>query len=616
MIPNDQKRIFRENAPRDNKNDFPNKDQPLLNLQLYQKPPPPPQKKQTNFPFMAPNPYDPLEYAKFIQQVGYQIAPQITKEYQININGVSGSHMTNAMIFEDALPMKNVSSTMSSIGERKTLFEYIRSILFPLGDGNDVPIEKQANNLLSHLKFMDMNPYSAHRFSRNPYKGLPFGFLLYRSCYPIRHDSRRVSTVCAQGSSGINVRIYRLTDNAYEANKTRLENIQDFDEWREVLFYNYIKEFIIKKNASPNFPIMYGYNITLKSGINFDELLKLKDVQRRTLPSQESRINGGVYSGKVIVCLTEAPNYNLLNWARVEYRADGNVKRMINSGYHNKSSWESVLFQIMYALCCMQKNLLLINNFDPERNIFVKDINSGSIVTNYWKYIVDGIEYFIPNHGYLVMIDSNFRDFDIPIFGNEVDRDRERKLDGKFLDNNRLSDVEMQIRIFEMFQKSFDPNMFGPDFINDNGIRPPDDIMLLMSKIHNDSMNGGSYQISYYIRKYMTIFMNNRVGTLLNEAEKGNVRTGTIRNFKSGQIVVWTDDFGWNRFVVHVDTNDNSVSRIMTADIDDIQGKTITERDVPITSLNEYSITEPIRQNFKNNLPNPSEDNIIETYNI
>jgi hypothetical protein len=289
---------------------------------------------------------------------------------------------------------------------------------------------------------------------------------------------------------------------------------------------------------------------------------------------------------------------------------------MINSGYHNKSSWESVLFQIMYALCCMQKNLLLINNFDPERNIFVKDINSGSIVTNYWKYIVDGIEYFIPNHGYLVMIDSNFRDFDIPIFGNVVDRDRERKLDGKFLDNNRLSDVEMQIRIFEMFQKSFDPNMFGPDFINDNGIRPPDDIMLLMSKIHNDSMNGGSYQISYYIRKYMTIFMNNRVGTLLNEAEKGNVRTGTIRNFKSGQIVVWTDDFGWNRFVVHVDTNDNSVSRIMTADIDDIQGKTITERDVPITSLNEYSITEPIRQNFKNNLPNPSEDNIIETYNI
>ena len=47
-------------------------------------------------------------------------------------------------------------------------------------------------------------------------------------------------------------------------------------------------------------------------------------------------------------------------------------------------------------------------NFSLEDNIFVKDIYSNTEVLGYWKYIVDGISYYIPNYGYILLIDSNF----------------------------------------------------------------------------------------------------------------------------------------------------------------------------------------------------------------
>ena len=116
-----------------------------------------------------------------------------------------------------------------------------------------------------------MNPYNASRFSRNPYKGLPYGFLIFRSCYPIRHDERTASTICARDSTGINVRIYRLTEGAYMVNRTT-QKVEDYDQWREMAFYDYVKDQILKPKVCPNFVIMYGYNITLDSKIDFESI--------------------------------------------------------------------------------------------------------------------------------------------------------------------------------------------------------------------------------------------------------------------------------------------------------------------------------------------------------
>lgn len=700
MIPNEQKRIYAENKQYKDTS----QQNPILNLQLY----PPPKPKPTTrpqpnpavfYPNYVPNPFDPIAYANYMQYSGYNMQPApIYKEYNINIGGVSGSHITTAMFFEDALPVKNVSGSFQSIGERQTMYEAIRANLFTTGDGTDVPIENNSYNLLSHLKLMDMNPYNASRFSRNPYKGLPFGFLIYRSCYPMRHDNRTLESVCANNSTGVNVRIYRLTEGAYMINRQDIHKSSDYDEWRDMAFYNFIKEHILKKKVCPNFPFMYGYNIALNSNIRFDDLKLIQDPDRgrktdvslfnktwginstttvtqdtaknsldtlrrintkdRNLPAnvmvpvngmipnpgnikqivavvrdpitglvtkeitnvptkEEQAILLNKYTGKVLVCLTEACNYNIFGWAKKEYRANGNIKTLINPGYHSKVVWESVLFQMLVALYVMQIKGIIINNFKIDRNVFIKDISTGGPVTNYWKYKVEGIEYYIPNYGYLVMIDTNYRDFDQPCPDElSVDKTRVRKLNGLFVDTQSMTQDQLIEKSFEIFKYAIDPNVFDQDFVNDNGVKPPEEILRLLTNMKDLADQRPTMNIAFYIRKFMTMFMNNRVGGPLTETEINNVKHGAIKEFHKGQIVVMTDNDGVDKFVIHIRQKDNNISRIITKDNIDPQIANFIEREVPTSSLNEYSVVEPIRQNFKMNTSNLNEESLLETYNV
>lgn len=665
MIPTEQKKIYQESKPiaqdkiRDKSQDktqtqYPNPPYPnpqnanqVLNLQLYQ--PKPPAKPQVRpnpavfYPNYVPNPFDPVSYGYYMQQTQYNPQP-LFKEYTINIGGVAGSHVGVSMIYEDALPIKNIANTFNSLGERLMLYEYIRSIMFSKGDGTNMAIEagptdtinpmgpSSAHNLLSHVKFMDMNPYNASKFSNNPYRGLAYGFLLYRSCYPIRHDAKSASAICSNNSTGINVRIYRLTEGAYMANRNQNNQTTDYDEWRDIAFYNYVKEHIIKSKVSPNFTIMYGYNITLNSGIDFDGLYNknnpvatqiqntntgqtinlqnnvtiMTNQPNQSNPQLNNIIELNKYKGKAIVCLTEASNYSLLGWAKKQYKTTGNIKQMINPGYHTRAVWESIIFQLLAALYVMQIKGIIINDFALDRNVFIKDISINGTVTNYWKYKISGIEYYIPNHGYLLLIDTNYRDFD---------KLSTKKINGKFIDNT-LEPDNINSAVFEIFRKVFDTNTFGQTFVDDNGIKPPEEVLRLIGDIRNEADSKPTYNISYYIRKYMTHFLNNRVGTLLSETEVPNIKIGGIKEFRKGQIVVTVDENGINRFVIHVSSDENGVARIITKDNMDPKLSNIIEKEVPVSSLNEYSIVENVKQNYNINEANLNDESLLETYNL
>lgn len=612
MFTNEQRKQYQQNKP-------PEKGQePLLNLQLYQPPKPKPPQQRPNpavfFPNYVPNPFNPADYANYMQYQ-YGNIPLI-KEYNINIGGVSGSHISTAILYEDIMPLKNVSTSFSTIGERMMMYEYVRSNLFQHGDGYDMAIDDSihgggnSKNLLSKIKFMDLNPYNSSRFTNNPYRGLPFGFFLFRSCYPIRHNTQVATAMCAPNSTGINVRIYRITDDTYLVNKQHLANIYDYDEWREIGYYNYVKENIVKKKVSPNFVTMYGYSLTLNSGIRFDELFRIQMPHVQMVPRVNTPNVTNQYTGKVIVCLTEASNYSLLKWCSSEYKSEGNIRRMINSGYHPKNVWYGVIFQLLSALYCMQKNGIVINNFKLDRNVFIKDINVGGNVTHYWKYVINGIEYYIPNHGYIVLIDTNFRDFeDTSWYNRETDQTRQRKLEGLFVNPEAYSRDDISNKTFAMFKGAIDPNIFDSVFVTSNGIKPPEDVIRLLNDMQVDASTNNIVDISYYIRKYMTMFLNNRIGDLLTESEKLHVKIGGLKDFRNGQIVVWYDSFGFDRFVIHVNTNDSGGSRIITK-----ENKNFIEKDVPNTSLNEYSHVEPIKQTFKIDASNLNEESLLETY--
>ena len=639
MIPTEQRKIYAQ------ENKKPREQMPIVNLQLYQPSKPQQQQNKNNpnpavfYPNYVPNPFNPAWYDNYMRmQYGYQ--PPVYKEYNINIGGVSGSHVSTAMMFEDAMPIKDVFSSIVTVGGRMDMYDYIRSVIFPRGDGDNVTrIDNDTNNsyygprggsnnivtsdtgknLLSRLKLMDINPFNVNKLTNNPYKGLPFGFLLFRSCYPIRHDPKNAVAMCAQNSTGINVRIYRLTENAHLVKGS--ENIAHHDEWREIAFYNYIKDHIIKSKMCPHFVLMYGYNIVTNSGIIFDDLKSIQ-IPNNQNPVQQQLIRGNQqnldkYQGTVLVCLTEAPNYNILKWASKDLRSDGNIVRTINSGYHSKHIWYSILFQLMCALYCMQLKKIIINNFRVDRHVFIKDINASGNVTNYWKYIINGIEYYVPNYGYTVMIDSNFRDFDdYSYLGKETDPLRPRKIDGMFMGNSQLTDEYAFNKCFEMFKTAVDPDNFNSSFIANGGVKPPEEVLFLLGQIKRDSnAPNRSTNISSYILRYMTMFLNNRVGTYLSSDEKNHVKVGGNKDFSPGQIVIWRDRNGNDRFAIHVSNIQPLSSQIITKEGDPNKSDFITI-NVSKSSLNGYSSTEQIKQDFKIDNANLNEESLLATYNM
>ena len=103
--------------------------QPFVDLQIYQPPKPKPQKYNPSMymPYYMPNPFNPSQFGTYMRHT-YQ--PQIIKEYNINIEGVNGDHLKTGLIYEDILPSNISLGTFNSVGERTTIYDFIRSIMF------------------------------------------------------------------------------------------------------------------------------------------------------------------------------------------------------------------------------------------------------------------------------------------------------------------------------------------------------------------------------------------------------------------------------------------------------------------------------------------------------
>jgi len=92
---------------------------------------------------------------------------------------------------------------------------------------------------------------------------------------------------------------------------------------------------------------------------------------------------------------------------------------MINNGYHDEKVWASILFQLLISMLIMLEKTIMFEEFSLENNVFIKDLNYNEINIGVWKYIYNGLEYYVPNYGYLLLIDSNFKEiekFDINKF--------------------------------------------------------------------------------------------------------------------------------------------------------------------------------------------------------
>ena len=426
--------------------------EPLIDFKFYQ-----PQKPKTENkpPIMFLPPPMPNMYMQPNIMMGYpqQLNPMyknnlpIINMYNIDASGNVDFDKVNT-IYEQLLPpyIGVNNDTYASLNDRGLLHEYLRSMFFKKGDGESIYLFDKKNALMQKLKSMDANPYNANKLTQNPFKSLPYNFIIFKSCYPITYESFENKVTCSKNSTGLNMRIYKMSVQKYDIS-TFLAFTKECDEWREISYYKYIHNNILKLpnvfSESPNFVDMYGYYIDSRSVIDFEKLGKINNIDtfhpkdyifiQNTTPQTNitqqtlnhitryvyphagnTRGNNITYSGKhsrAIVALTESPNYSIIQWATPEYEnlsVTGSVRKQIRSAFYTKEIWESVYFQIFVILTCLQKHNISFHNFSMENNIYIKELNIQNPGTKYWKYIINDIEYYIPNYGFIVMFDSNF----------------------------------------------------------------------------------------------------------------------------------------------------------------------------------------------------------------
>ena len=195
--------------------------------------------------------------------------------YNIHLPGPTGNHVEMSKIYEDMLPGKENKLTANTLGERIQMLEYLRNILIKTSDGEEASLDNVGqHNLMSYIKFLELNPTYYSPIYSNPYQGLPYGLLVYRACFPIKFDSQSQSIVCSKESIGMNVRLYALSIAEYMSYKYRQTIFKQYDVWRELSFYEYIRDHIVKKKISPNFPMIYCFFICSNKNIDFFSLKK------------------------------------------------------------------------------------------------------------------------------------------------------------------------------------------------------------------------------------------------------------------------------------------------------------------------------------------------------
>ena len=388
-------------------------DKLLVDLQVYQdakKPPPPRPNELPIQPVALSSPFFPPQFQNYLNNFMKNFyTPYVFKDYHINIGGPNADHIHAAMVYEDALPPASVFSSYKTLKERNSLCQYIRGTFINIEEGEDANFNGDSNSINSRLKLIELNPYNTNYFSSNPYKGLPSNMLIYRSCYPIVYDKKEATTQCQKSSVGINMRVYRLSKMEYQVYKPTFEepvkpheiktilkdmdtdkknNIEiiedisrraswikritpitdktknDFDVWREIAYYEFIRNTINKSSVAPNFVESYCFFMNDDSQLNFS---------KNTMKINGDQIDPDTDSKKSIILLTESPNMNIFSWASDSYIKERNIQKQIYSGYKTEIVWESIIMQILIVFYIMDKHNFTFNEMQLQNNFYIKD---------------------------------------------------------------------------------------------------------------------------------------------------------------------------------------------------------------------------------------------------
>ena len=251
-------------------------------------------------------------------------------------------------------------------------------------------------------------------------------------------------------------------------------------------------------------------------------------------------------STTLLVTITEAPNTNFIKWCSKIYKSHGTIQKMISTGYHKPIVWKSILFQLLYACAVLEKHNICINDFSLENNIYIKDIQTDNTGNSCWVYKINNIEYYIPNYGYVVVVDVNNADIktnagnniEFKIYGDIYGSVNSNKKDFGKIMNNQVRNIFSNINNFT--NSALYPNMNSLDA----------EINTMINNIAKE-INTTSTLIDVFPSCFQ-VFFNNKIGKLLTKLEKENFNILNKPNYIDGSLMLRQkryDEYDWVLYV-------------------------------------------------------------------
>ena len=286
-------------------------------------------------------------------------------------------------------------------------------------------------------------------------------------------------------------------------------------------------------------------------------LMKYFVTNDKTLAKQVSaKINSTAldkaYMNDFILAITESPSYNIYDWASTSYIDKIGVQSMVSTGMHSPYKWYSVIFQMLAAFSELLVHNIYIPDFSLANNVFIKVIPDIPTPPRVWKYNVNNIDYYVPNYGDFVMIDSSYTDT-VENGGRISISDNEK--------NNK--------KMYELLTECLNPmNFVSSIFITKGGITPDSEVMKLFGNLY--SFCKSNYNKNVFkdaINNNIFIFCNNRVGTYLTDDEYKNISSKQGMQLstttQTGQFIIYPDNNKY-KIGIYINTQKTQQDKVIT----------------------------------------------------
>ena len=555
--------------------------------------------------------------------------------YNINLGNPGEGHSQLNSIYEDVLPMDQHTLSYSSLRERFQLTSFLRNSINKRRDGEDMTLQAGKGNesLLSYISVLQFNPYYN---GATPYHNIPIDFMIYNAAYPLKYNAEKSRLEIAKFASGLNIRIYNLSIAAKNVDTIPNLTHDNFDLWREFKYYEYVRESILKTKESPNFISLITHKFDKHSKLDYQ---KLNGIIKNHKSNDNIKNNNGILnsviknlsswknneminpnprnitepnkdSGESLILLTEAPTTSMKYWMSKIYQQMASRREMKNTGYHNSKIWKSVLFQLIHSMYILQEHKIYFRNFNIENNVFIKDLFANPSNIGHWVYKVNGVEYFVPNLGYLVMIDSRYIDIDNQYENIILNKDNGTTDQFKYKILSPIFDKQGKDPINDYNDAIFKQFKDAIQYLHTNKeiTKPDQDIINLINDINTET-NSGNNDISHYITKFFGSYLHTKIGNPISSSERGLISVNKIPKLLKGDMVVYQRRFEEYVWAVYMKDDGNKKQLLVNRD-----GNAESIKSVFPHSLCEYSggeVLQTYRDNYKLN-----SDHRLDIYSI